>query len=219
ALASQRLTIDILKKKIEKQLLKEEFIRMEIVPGVRIEEAQVKSFYRENKDSFMKPGSYQVSHIFVSLPLSSEGQAATAEDRKRAEKILTWVKGEAKKKIDEAASKLKAGKKFAEVAREYSEDLESAAKGGDLGSLMKDQTLPEIAKVMTQMTTGKTSGVIESSFGFHIIQLNGKEPSRPTPLEEVKSDILNHLLKAKTQKRVQDYLSKLRKKTDIKIFI
>jgi parvulin-like peptidyl-prolyl isomerase len=69
------------------------------------------------------------------------------------------------------------------------------------------------------MKVGDTSGVIESSFGFHIIKLTGKEPSRSISLEEVKSDILNNLLKAKTQELLQEHLSRLRKKSDIKIFI
>jgi peptidyl-prolyl cis-trans isomerase C len=219
ALAAQQLTIDVFRKNIEKELLKEELIRTEIAPGAKIDETQVQAFYRENKDTFMKPESNRVSHIFVSTPPSGEGQAESAQDRAKAEGIIAWVKDEARRKINEAASKLRAGKTFSEVVKEYSEDAESAAKGGDLGLIVKGQILPEIARALDTMKVGETSGVIESSFGFHIIQLTGKEPSRPISLEEVKSDILNNLLKAKTQELLQEYLSRLRKKSDIKIFI
>ncbi|KMP11516.1 hypothetical protein UZ36_04275 [Candidatus Nitromaritima sp. SCGC AAA799-C22] len=219
ALAAQRLTMDVLKKNIEKELIKEEFIRMEIAPGVKVDDSQVKSFYKENRESLIKPATFKISHIYVTVPSPDEGKAETAEDRNRAREIIDWVRSEARRKIEEAASRLRAGRKFAGVAKEYSEDAETADKGGDLGSVTKDQTLPEIANVLVKMKAGETSGVIESPFGFHIIRLNGKEASKPIPLEEVKSDILNHLLKTKTQEMVQDYLSKLRKKSDIKIFI
>ena len=219
ALAAQQLTIDVFRKNIEKELLKEELIRTEIAPGAKVDEAQVQAFYRENKDTFMKPESNRVSHIYLSIPQHGEGQAESAQDRAKAEEIIAWVKDEARRKINEAVSKLRAGKTFAEVVKEYSEDAESAAKGGDLGLIMKGQILPEIARALDTMKVGDTSGVIESSFGFHIIQLTGKEPSRPISLEEVKSDILNNLLKAKTQELLQEYLSRLRKKSDIKIFI
>lgn len=219
ALAAQRLTFDILKKKIEMELVKEEFIRMEIVSKVNVDDARVKSFYEENKATFEKPETFQISHIFVSVPGSSEGEAESAEDRVKAREIIDWVKKEARDKINRAAVALKSGRKFASVAKEFSEDAETAEKGGDLGSVMKAHTLPEIAKAMVKLTVGETSAVIESSLGYHIIQLTHKEARHATALDEVKSEILNRLLKRETEKQLQSYLAKLRKTSDIKIFI
>ncbi|MDP6735608.1 MAG: peptidylprolyl isomerase [Nitrospinaceae bacterium] len=219
ALAAQRLTFDVLKKNIEMQLVKEEFIRMEIAPGVDVDDARVKSFYDENKATFKKPETFQVSHIYVATPDTSEGKAESAEDRAKAKEIIDWVKKEARKKIDEAALILKAGGIFSSVAQEFSEDAKTAEKGGDLGFIMQGQSLPEITDAMIKLKVGETSGVIESSIGFHIIKLTNKKASRPIALEEVKAEILNHLLKFETEKLLRVYLSKLRKKSDIKIFI
>ena len=85
--------------------------------------------------------------------------------------------------------------------------------------MMKNQTLPEISNVMIKLNVGETSSVIESSLGFHIIQLTEKKKSHLIALDEVKSEILNHLLKLETEKQLKDYLSGLRKKSEIKIFI
>ncbi|MDP6476988.1 MAG: hypothetical protein QF502_03670, partial [Nitrospinaceae bacterium] len=60
---------------------------------------------------------------------------------------------------------------------------------------------------------------IKSSIGYHIIKLTDKKASRPVALEEVKAEILNHLLKFETEKLLRVYLAKLRKTSDIKIFI
>ncbi len=219
ALAAQRLSFDVLKKNIKMELVKEEFIRMEIAPRVNVDDAKVKSFYEDNKATFKKPATYQVSHIYVAIPDASEGEAETAEDRAKAKEIVDWVKKEARNKINKAASALKAGRGFADVAKEFSEDAKTAGKGGDLGFIMKGQTLPEITDTMAKLQVGETSGVIESSIGFHIIQVTNKKASRPIALDEVKAEILNHLLKFETEKLLQSFLAKLRKNSDIKIFI
>ena len=114
---------------------------------------------------------------------------------------------------------LKKGKPFTSIAKEFSEDPKTLEKGGDLGFIMKNQTLPEVSSAMVKLKLGEISSVIESSLGFHIIQLTEKKESHVIPLAEVKPEILNHLLKLETEKQLKDYLSGLRKKSEIKIFI
>ena len=219
ALAAQRLTFDVLKKNIKKTLVKEAFVRANIAPKVQVTDDKVESFYNKNKSTFIKPETFKVSHIYVSIPAPGDGEAESTEDRAKAKEIIDWVKNEARKKINQALSDLKKGKPFKSVAKEFSEDPKTFDKGGDLGFMMKNQTLPEISNVMIKLNVGETSSVIESSLGFHIIQLTEKKKSHLIALDEVKSEILNHLLKLETEKQLKDYLSGLRKKSEIKIFI
>ena len=72
---------------------------------------------------------------------------------------------------------------------------------------------------MVKLKLGEISSVIESSLGFHIIQLTEKKESHVIALDEVKPEIMNHLLKLETEKKLKNYLSGLRKKAEIKIFI
>ena len=83
----------------------------------------------------------------------------------------------------------------------------------------KNQTLPDIARAMVKLKVGETSSVIESTLGFHIIKLASKKKNHAVALDEVKPEILNHLLKLETEKKLKSYLSGLRKKSEIKIFI
>ena len=219
ALAAQRLTFDVLKKNIKKTLVKEEFVRANIVSEVQVTDDKVKSFYDKNKDTFIKPETFKISHIYVSIPAPGDGEADSPEDRAKAKEILDWVKNEARKKIDLASLSLKSGESFTSVAKEFSEDPKTSEKGGDLGFLMKNQTLPEVSSAMVKLKVGEISSVIESSLGFHIIQLTEKKESHPIALAEVKPEILNHLLKLETEKQLKNYLSGLRKKSEIKIFI
>jgi parvulin-like peptidyl-prolyl isomerase len=81
---------------------------------------------------------------------------------------------QAKAKITQAQQEINAGKDFAEVASKYSEG-ESAKKGGDLGWFTADQMMPEIATAAFIMKKGDHSDIIESSIGFHIIQVDDKK--------------------------------------------
>ena len=219
ALAAQRLTFDILKSNIKKTLVKEEFIRIKIAPQVKVDDKQVKSFYEENKATFKNPETFHLSHIYVAIPGPSDEKIESAENQTKANEIIDWVKKEAHKKIIEASLALKTGKKFSNIAKEFSEDADTSEKGGDLGYISKGQTLPEISSAMVKLNVGGTSSVIESSLGFHVIHLNNKKESHFIALNEVKSEILNHLLKIETNKYLQNYLSDLRKNSKIKIFI
>jgi len=219
ALAAQRLTFDVLKKNIKKTLVQDEFVRANIAPDARVSDDQVKSFYDKNKATFIKPETFKISHIYVSIPGPGDGDAKLVEDRAKAKEIIDWVTNEARKKIDQASLALNEGETFTSVAKEFSEDPKTSEKGGDLGFLMTNQTLPEIAGAMVKLKVGETSSVIESSLGFHIIKLTSKKESQAIALDEVKPEILNHLLKLETEKKLKSYLSGLRKKSEIKIFI
>ena len=66
---------------------------------------------------------------------------------------------------------LEGGAEFADLARRFSEDPLSAAKGGDLGWVRTDQLVPGFANVMTQLPLNTLSGVTKSRFGFHLIEV------------------------------------------------
>jgi foldase protein PrsA len=219
ALAAQRLTFDILKKNIKRTLVKEEFIRANIASKVHVSDSEVKSFYDQNKETFIKPETFKIRHIYVSIPGPGDGEADSVQDRAKAKEIIDWVKNEAKKKIIQASLALKKGKSFSMVVNEFSEDSKTSDTGGNLGFIMKHQTLPEISNIMIKLKIGEISSIIDSSLGFHIIQLTDKKESHPISLEKVTPEILNHLLKLETEDQLKKYLSELRKKSNIIIFI
>ena len=219
ALAAQRLTFDILKQKIKKTLVREEFIRANIASKVQVSDDKVTSFYNQSKETFMKPETFKISHIYVTVPSADDGDADSPKDRAKAKEILDWVKSESRNKINQASLALKSGKPFASVAKDFSEDPKTAGTGGDLGFITKNQTLPEISSSMLKLKLGEFSNVITSSLGFHIIQLTNKKESQILPLVEVKAEILNHLLKLETEIQLKKYLSDIRKKSKIEIFI
>jgi peptidyl-prolyl cis-trans isomerase SurA len=64
---------------------------------------------------------------------------------------------------------LQGGEKFEDIARQYSEDVGSAAKGGDLGWVSPGDTVPEFERAMNALQPGELSPVVQSPFGWHLI--------------------------------------------------
>jgi peptidyl-prolyl cis-trans isomerase D len=98
------------------------------------------------------------------------------------------TKKAARAAIDAVAARLANGEDFATVAKEQSEDS-SAESGGDLGAFGRGRMVAPFEDAAFALEAGETSGVVESPFGFHIIQVYEKVPGRTKPLEEVRDDI------------------------------
>ena len=216
ALAFQHMSIEALREKIQRTLLEDEVMRREIAPKVDVSDEDVEKYYNGNKAQFVKPVLYRARHIHIATLKPSE----TAEDeasQQKAARLTKMINEEAKEKINSILKKVKAGEDFAQLAKRFSEDDASKDKGGQLGDLHPDSTLPEIGEEMVKLKEGGTSGIIKSQFGFHILKLDEIIPSKLIPIADVKTDIMNHLLKAKTQRLFKIYLVELEKKAKIQI--
>ncbi len=106
------------------------------------------------KENIVKPDMYK-EKLFANL---------LEADKKSAE---------AKNKITMALEELKSGKSFDETAIKYS-DGESAGEGGELGWFGADQVLPEIVEPVFALKKGERSEIIESSLGYHIIEMKDR---------------------------------------------
>ncbi len=102
--------------------------------------------------------------------------------------------GEAERKAklttaQDAYSKIKSGKKFEDIAKQYSEDAISGKKGGDLGWLKEGAIDPRFSKKVFSMSAGDVSEPFETAFGFHIVKLLEGPMVVKRPFEAVKGDI------------------------------
>ncbi len=88
----------------------------------------------------------------------------------RAAAYVTRSKAEAKARAEDARQRALAGDDFAELAREYSDDPGSAPDGGNLGRFNRGQMVPAFSDAAFKLDPGGISEVVESDFGFHVIQ-------------------------------------------------
>jgi len=154
-----------------------------------VTQQDLQRFYNENKDQFRVPDEVNARHILVRTPLPGpDGKTdpkAVDDARKKAEDILKQVK---------------AGGDFATLAKKYSDDEGTKEKGGELGWFQRGRMVKEFEQAAFALDKGQTSGVVQSSFGFHIIRLDDKHAAHLRSFDEMKSQIEPVVKRQKAQK-------------------
>ncbi|GKS98655.1 peptidylprolyl isomerase [Acidovorax sp. SUPP3434] len=96
--------------------------------------------------------------------------------------------------IEKIQQELKAGADFDKLAKERSADKGSAEKGGDLGSFERGRMVADFDEAAFALTKpGQLSDIVETQFGFHIIKLEDRTPSRTRPFSEVRDELMNEV--------------------------
>jgi peptidyl-prolyl cis-trans isomerase D len=95
-----------------------------------------------------------------------------------------------KPKADALLKQIQAGGDFAKLAKDNSQDTGSGAQGGELGWIVKGQTVPEFEKSAFTLGVGQTSGLVKTTYGYHILQVEAHEPAHFQPLDEVKGQLV-----------------------------
>ncbi len=156
--------------------------------SLKAPDEELKRYYDQNLDQFRSQERIKARHILVKTDQKSEAEVAAL--RKKAEDLL---------------KQLKAGGDFADLAKKNSDDTGSAVRGGDLDWVGRGQFVPEFEKAAFELQPNQISDIIKTTYGFHIIQLQGKEAARLRPFEEVKDQIMKDRLKEK----VYDQMTRL----------
>jgi peptidyl-prolyl cis-trans isomerase D len=155
--------------------------------GIQISEADLKSFYDQNVARLSGNEERRASHILINAP-----KAAPAAERQKA-----------KVQADELLKKLRAAPdSFAELAKRSSQDPGSAVKGGDLDFFQRGAMVKPFEDAVFAMKKGDISEVVESDFGYHIIQLTDIKAPRQRSFEELRPSIEADL---KTQQAQRKY--------------
>ena len=110
----------------------------------------------------------------------------------------------------EIFSKLRAGKKFDEMARQFSEDKVSAPKGGDLGWIKKGSIDKLFSNTLFSLNPGDISQPFETEFGYHIVQLIEKVQTVRQSLHAVSGDIRYQLRRKAKQMEMERLMSSVR---------
>lgn len=155
--------------------------------GVSVTEAQAQKYFDENQAQFQEPEQRRASHILIKLDAGANAAAKEAA-RKRAEELLAEVR--------------KTPAKFADLARQHSQDPGSGANGGELGTFSRDMMVKPFADAVWSMQQpGQIHDLVESQFGFHVIRLDGIVGGAKMGFNMVKDEIIRTLRQQEAQKR------------------
>lgn len=200
-LKNNGLTEADLKDLTKKSLVINNYIEKEIISKITVSEADAKKFYDENAEKFKTEESVRASHILIKAD-----EKATPDEKKKA-----------KEKAEAIAKKVKAGEDFAELAKKES-GCPSASVGGDLGYFGKGQMVPAFEKAAFEMKAGDISGIVETSFGYHIIKVTDKKAAGSIDFKEAKPRIEDYLKGQKVQTTIMAKIDELKEKAKIEVF-
>ncbi len=203
ALKEQGISEAQLKIDVRKEMQIKKLLDKEVFAKAAVDDAAIKKFYKDNPDKFQEPEQVKASHVLVSVE-------KTADEKTRAA---------AKKEAEQVLKDAKAGKDFAALAKEHSDDPGSKDNGGDLGYFPRGEMVPQFEEAAFKLEKNQFSDVVETPYGFHVIKVVDKKAPKMRALDEVKERVGGFLQEQKAQELAKVYLENLRKKAKVQIFI
>ncbi|CAN7352767.1 SurA N-terminal domain-containing protein [Caballeronia sp. dw_19] len=154
-------------------------------------DADLKKYYDDNIARFKTQAQVRVSHILITAPKDASA-ADKAKAKQQAETLLAQVKAHPDQ--------------FAEIAEKNSQDPGSAAKGGDLGYFSRGMIAGGQAfdDAAFGLKKGEISGIVQTDFGYHIIEATDVKPSVTQPFDEVKDAITKEVVAQQAAKSLAD---------------
>jgi parvulin-like peptidyl-prolyl isomerase len=182
AVKQQGLTDQQARDAIREQLVSQALFK-KLTTEVKVSDADIKAYYDTHKTQYVQPESREVRHILVT------------------KKALA----------DSLYQQLKGGANFAKLAKQYSKDPGSAAKGGKL-TVSKGQTVPQFDKTAFSLKTGQLSQPVHTQYGYHIIQaLTAVKAASTTSLAQVRASIRQQLEQQKKNDKITKWLEDTKK--------
>jgi peptidyl-prolyl cis-trans isomerase D len=167
--------------------------RAKIASQINIDDEELRRAYDMNRERYRTGERVRVRHIL--LKTTEVPEADRPKIKARAEELLKQVRG---------------GGDFAELARKHSQDPGSAIKGGDLDWVLRGQTVKPFEDAAFSLKPNEISGVIETQYGYHILQVLEKEAAKVRPFEEVKDELAGERRSQAVNDRMQDVADQVR---------
>ena len=187
---------------LRRQMVIEKLIEREAFGAIVVSAEDTRAFYNENTEIFEQPEQIAARHILF----STQDMTSDAE------------RADARRRADEVRARIVAGGDFAQMAREYGEDP-TAEQGGDLGLFGRGMMVPPFEEAAFALQVGEVSQVVETQFGYHLIQVTEKVAAQTHAYEAVADRIEAYLLEELRNEAAQSYVMGLREAANVETLI
>lgn len=187
-------------------LLAREFLAKEgesLQKKLVVAETDVKAFFDKHPERFKQPDLVSVRHILVSVKQGEGAPGITDE--------------EAKAKVVKIQDELKAGAKFEDLAKNYSDDPGSKENGGLYADADPSAWVPEFGAAARTQTLGEVGAPVKTQFGYHLIKVEARKPARQVPFEEAKAACEKMAQQERQAKVWNELMADLRKEIPLEL--
>ncbi len=189
------------KLQMKNQMLTQRVIGQEVARNVIVPEAESQKYYDDHKAEYVR----KEAQVFLSqIVISTEG--------KTPEQIAV-----AEKKAKDLAARSKKGEKFNELARDNSDDVETAKNGGQIGPMTKGLLDKPIEDLVFKEKKGFVSDPIRRPNSFLILKVDERFEAGQAPYEEVKGEIQDRITQTRMEGKVRVFLTGLREDAFLEI--
>ncbi len=188
-----RLEHHLARRRIKEGLLIERLLQRVVLRDIRVEENEIAAFYENDPNAFQTGEMIRARHIMIKLPPQPSEE----------------IKLAAYEKLSLIQQKILDGANFAALAIRYS-DCPSKSRGGDLGYFTRDQVIPEFAAAAFSLSLGQLSTIVQSRYGYHLIQVLDVKPAGFLTLKQARPLIKRYLYRQKAKQAVESFLKQLR---------
>ena len=192
ALEASGLTPDKLRDQLKRSSTIQRVIGREVNSKVDLSDDALRLVYEREKEQWAIPEKVRVAEVLV-VP------GPGAEEKAR-----------------EAAALARGGTKFEDVVLRFS-DGPTRSKGGDMGTVGRGELSADIDKAVFTLPVGGITDPILTRSGWHVVKVVDKIPASYRPYSEVKADILKKEQETQFQKKLAEYLDKLKRDAVIKV--
>lgn len=196
ALKQEGLTLDDLKRQIERNMLASRVQQVEVMDKIAVSDEEVKQLYETSKETFTTPPQLTLREILVTVPSTEKGVNVAEDDA-------------AKAKAEELRKRLEAGESFATLASEVS-DSPSKANGGLIGPISRTDLSPELLEEIEPLKVGELTRVLRTARGYQIIKLESATNAQVKTMDEARAEIANRIAAQKQRGQLLLYLQQLR---------
>ncbi len=211
-LARRQLTTADMREGLRRQLLAQKVIEREVGSKVSVSDQEISAFFNANRQQFsVAEESYRVAQIVVTPVRDPQLANRTGDDATTPQTAST--------KVRMLTERLKGGTSFRDLAMDYSEDPETAPRGGDLGLLPLSslkQAPPQLRDAVLNKSPG-TINVVTQGGAYTIVLVVGHEPAgqRDLSMPAVRDNITQTLRSRREQLLRTAYLTALRDNADV----
>jgi parvulin-like peptidyl-prolyl isomerase len=194
------MTVDDLRKNVEKQFMVGQVQRDEVGSKLSITEEEARQYYLTHKDEFVQPATVTLREILLEVPTTSKGGQAT---------VNVGKDDEVAQQAAAVRARIVGGEDFAKVAAEVSAAA-SKSNGGLIGPINLAEVSPSLQQLIAKMKPGDVTEPLRVTSGFQILKLETLKPAAPQPFESVRDLVADKVHDARQQVEVRKFLARMR---------
>ena len=198
--SSLGITLPVYMARTKQDVIKQEVLRKEVYSKIAIEDQELKAYYLDHREDYRQPSRFRIRELILA-------KGSTPEEQEAAKALLATIQG-----------KLKKGTPFEDLVKAYSSSP-SRGTGGDLGWMPKGVLRQNLEDAALALKTDQVSAPLETDKDIELVQLLGSELDVFKPFADVRQAIMEKLQEPKAQNAIENYLTGLRLRANIRYMV